>query len=180
MLPWAPAVRARPRLQSRRRELISAPYLDWLLLQCRTKRGKVFVAEADGRVVAFLSVYIESHLTGMLSDITDFAYSSDLIVPERYRRQGVGTALLATAQAYAARAGALHVVLRVLTANEAAISAYPRFGFAEQDMRMLRSVRQVRSARAGLPVPATGAGAPRRSRAQPAQRVPRSRPAPRV
>jgi ribosomal protein S18 acetylase RimI-like enzyme len=130
--------------------------------------------------VAFLSVSIESHLTGMLSDITDFAYSSDLIVSEQYRRQGVGTALLATAQAYAARAGASHVVLRVLTANEAAMSAYRRFGFAEHDVRMIKSVRQVRSARAGLPVPATGAGAPRRSRAQPAQRVPRSRPAPRV
>ena len=48
-------------------------------------------------MVAFLCVWLDSSLSGMISVIKDVAYISDLVVSKRYRRRGIAKALLSQA-----------------------------------------------------------------------------------
>jgi ribosomal protein S18 acetylase RimI-like enzyme len=83
------------------------------------------VAELDGKVVGFASL----RLLHYLGEDAPYAEISELFVLERYRRQGVGQALMAELEARARSAGASS--LNVLTAadNEAAVKLYRAMGF---------------------------------------------------
>lgn len=85
------------------------------------------VAELDGKVVGFASL----RLLHYLGEDAPYAEISELFVSERYRRQGVGRALMAELEAQAHAAGASS--LNVLTAadNVAAGALYRAMGLQE-------------------------------------------------
>jgi GNAT superfamily N-acetyltransferase len=95
-------------------------------------------AEAGGKVVGFLCVWLEPTLAGMLTRVRQVAYISDVVVSAPYRRRGIGTALLARAEAYALSVGASGVLVGVLAGNRRAWDVDRRAGFVEYDLRLLK------------------------------------------
>jgi ribosomal-protein-alanine acetyltransferase len=53
-----------------------------------------------------------------------------LVVAEAYRRQGIGSALIGTCMAWAAKSGATNMRLEVRASNAAALALYHRHGFS--------------------------------------------------
>lgn len=84
----------------------------------------VCVAEAEGQIVAFLS--IEEHHTP-----TDYLYLDDFCVAKDYRGHGIGTDLLKTAEQYATDRKIPQILLHVEKSNSAAHRLYERLGFQD-------------------------------------------------
>jgi [ribosomal protein S18]-alanine N-acetyltransferase len=53
-----------------------------------------------------------------------------LVVDEKYRRQGIGSALIRACKEWAAKAGAVAIRLEVRASNAAALALYQRHGFS--------------------------------------------------
>ncbi len=96
----------------------------------------LFLAEADGRPVGFVTAWLEDH----------FARIGDLYVLESGRRQGTGHALVETVIENLRARGATHLFVN---ANPAALDFYERLGFREQSRNLILplEVRAVGSGR---------------------------------
>ena len=92
------------------------------LLSPWLEEPQVFAARADGRAVGYLELSHEKWNNRMRI--------ANLWVAEGRRRQGIGAALMARAEAEARRAGARALVLETQSCNHPAISFYRRQGFA--------------------------------------------------
>ena len=82
----------------------------------------ICVAEAAGEVVAFLSIEVHREEQAYL-------YLDDFCVSGACRSQGIGTALLRTAERYAEEIGVSAVLLHVEKSNAAARRLYERRGY---------------------------------------------------
>ncbi len=88
----------------------------------RETPDRIYVAE-DGEVVAFLSVEVHH-------DPADHVYLDDFSVTSAYRSQGIGSALIRTAEAYAGQIGSRAVLLHVEKTNPSAMRFYERSGYS--------------------------------------------------
>ena len=125
-------------------ESIADLYLEGLFQRCRECAGELFVAEAGGQVVGFVSV-----LGTCRSDAPDdspepFAYVDDLVVLPQYRGRGYGRALLRRAETYAAAHGRSTLRLRVKGGNRSARGFYARAGYTEYEVELEKEVGQGR------------------------------------
>ncbi|MBD5151774.1 MAG: GNAT family N-acetyltransferase [Oscillibacter sp.] len=98
----------------------------------------VCVAEADGKVIAFLS--IEEH-----HKPEKFLYLDDCSVSRDYRNRGVGTELLKAAERYAKDRDISKLVLHVEKSNIHACALYKRIGFeiADEEENRFRMVKKL-------------------------------------
>lgn len=119
---------------------ISKRYLQDMLDECRSKVGKIFVAEIQGQVVGFVSVRRERDWDSYLSSITDHAYISDLVVLHSYRGQGIGKVLMQKAEEYAIQQGVPVVKIGVLSRNQPAIHLYEQSGFRSYEMVLMKEL----------------------------------------
>jgi len=97
---------------------------------------RVFVAEADGLVVGFLSVEwreLLHHRDGSYAEIMTLAVS------ERIRRSGAGSLLVAAAEEWAVQRGATAVTLHSRLSREGAHLFYERQGY-EKNAYFFRKV----------------------------------------
>ena len=83
----------------------------------------VWVAEVDGREVGFAYAYVLSRIDG---DTSVFLY--ELEVDERFRRQGLGRALVDEARAVAESVGAVKMWVDTAYDNDAAKRTYAAAG----------------------------------------------------
>jgi ribosomal protein S18 acetylase RimI-like enzyme len=88
------------------------------------------VAEEDGAVVGFICVWARVPPDDP-SEVRFSAHVSDLVVLPRFRRRGVGRALLARGEAYARERGAERLRIGVLARNQGARRLYLDSGFRE-------------------------------------------------
>ena len=100
----------------------------------------VFVADMDGQLVGFVNVIVR-----LSSDIPVlvprcFALIENLAVDRKYRRQGVGSALLEHAHSWAVGQGASTVELNVFEFNRGAQVFYRKLGYRTESRRMSRSL----------------------------------------
>ena len=95
----------------------------------RHPHAAVFVAESPEGIVGRLSVARDTHPASY--HVADLG----LMVAASHRRQGVGTALLDQAVAWAQEAGVRKLELHVFPSNEPAIALYERFGFEKEGYR---------------------------------------------
>ena len=95
----------------------------------RFPNAAVFVAEADGRIVARLSVARDQHPASR--HVADLG----LMVASGHRRQGVGRLLLQQAVQWAREEGVRKLELHVFPHNEPAIRLYEQFGFEHEGYR---------------------------------------------
>lgn len=106
-------------------------YFHYLVAQVAATSGTFFVAEEDGRLIGFACVF------GLMPPFTPdedparFTFISDLYVNPAYQGQGVGTALLARAEAYGKALGAPRIELAVHAANPA-MALYTHLGYRQR------------------------------------------------
>jgi putative acetyltransferase len=89
----------------------------------------VFVVDADGRLVARLSLSRDPHPASR--HVADLG----LMVAATHRRRGIGTVLLEEAVSWARSAGVSKLELHVFPWNEPAIGLYESFGFEREGYR---------------------------------------------
>jgi len=98
----------------------------------------ICVAEAEGQVIAFLSM--EEH-----PEQGGFVYLDDFSVSRDYRNCGIGSELLRTAERYARERGVSALVLHIEKSNLSACRLYKRFGFEmmKDEGCRLRMIKQL-------------------------------------
>ncbi len=114
---------------------VTAAVRDWVEESLRDPERAVYVAEADGTVVGLVTVGVRRHFTGELD-----AYVGELAVDATVARRGVGRALMAAAEGWAAERGLVRLTLETGAANAAARAFYGALGYLEEDVRLTRAV----------------------------------------
>ncbi|WP_050008377.1 GNAT family N-acetyltransferase [Butyrivibrio sp. WCE2006] len=82
----------------------------------------IFVSEDNG-VIAYLGVEVHRE------DEKDFVYLDDLSVTEKYRSQGIGSALIHEAENYAKKKGVENILFHVEKSNTEAFRLYEKLGY---------------------------------------------------
>jgi GNAT superfamily N-acetyltransferase len=91
--------------------------------------GAVVVAVDGEDVVAMMCFVLEQPQPYLRAEIARVAWVSELVVDERYRGQGIGTALLEEAERLARAHGVTRLMIGAIIGNHVARKAYERFGF---------------------------------------------------
>lgn len=94
-------------------------------------RGRILLAEDEGRPVGLLVFVVEDDQPFIREDVRRYGQVADLVVAEDARGRGVGRALLEAAEALTREAGLKRLAIGALAANEAALDAYRRGGFTD-------------------------------------------------
>ena len=119
---------------------IGSPYVDYLLNKCVCHEGKIFVAELDNTIVGFSCMWIEEEADSLITNLKRFAYFSDLVVLPKYRRKGVGSALVQAREQYAKSKGLSHVLVNVLWRNQDMRAFITTKGFREYELTYLKEL----------------------------------------
>jgi ribosomal protein S18 acetylase RimI-like enzyme len=120
---------------------IAEAYLRGLFERCETMDGRVFVAEAEGRVIGYACVLGTCRPDGPDDDPAPTAYLDDLVVLPRFRGRGHGRALLQRAEEYATAWARPVLRLCVKGGNHNARAFYARAGFLEYELLLERQLR---------------------------------------
>ena len=111
-------------------------WLEESLDAAETGNGAVLVAaDADG-IAGVISVRASTHFTGERD-----GYIGELVVAERASRHGIGRALVDAADAWARDHGLRNLTLLTGAFNTNARGFYAALGFAEEEVRLTRSIR---------------------------------------
>jgi len=121
---------------------VADTYLRGLLERCQRYDGRIFVAEAGGRVVGYASVLASCREEGPEVDAAPYAYLDDLVVLPAHRGQGHGYALLRRTEAYATAWGSSILRLCVKGGNHPARAFYEGAGFSEYELILERRIPQ--------------------------------------
>jgi ribosomal protein S18 acetylase RimI-like enzyme len=113
-------------------------YLAFLVDRCARLSGTLMVAEVEGRVAGFVSVFGKVPPEEPDEEQAEYAYVSDLVVLPAYRGQGLGRGLLEAAQAFARAHGARTIWIGVLSRNRAARELYQELGFMPYHLQMVK------------------------------------------
>ena len=106
-----------------------------ILETLRSRSARVFVAEADGRVIGY--ILGEIHARRPIYPVGTYGFIADISVTESHRRSGVGRALVETMLAWFTREKATAVELFVADANPTSMAFWRAMGFGEY-LRLLR------------------------------------------
>lgn len=114
---------------------IATPYLDWMQTRVATRDGAILVAETDGVFQGFVACWVmhTDHIIETLES-NRHGYVSDICVLADWRGQGIAAHLLAAAETHLARQGVTRVRIGSLAANQSALSAYRKHGFAPYEV----------------------------------------------
>ena len=115
-------------------EQITDRYLDLMFRRCAEFDGVVLVAEADGAVTGFVSVWTRYRSLEPNDDAAEHGLVSDLVVSAKHRGRGIGRALLRAAEARARQAGADTLRVWVKAGNASALSLYSAEGFENSEI----------------------------------------------
>lgn len=121
-------------------ERMADRYLEHIFTRCAETSGRVFVADVEGRVVGFVSVWARVKSRGIEEREHEYAYVSDLVVLETHRGRGLGRALLGRAEEHARREGATILRIAVLARNAGARALYEGFGFEPRVIELTKEV----------------------------------------
>jgi GNAT superfamily N-acetyltransferase len=105
-------------------ETMADAYLDRLRARCVEAAGRLFVAEQDGSVVGFVSIFSREPFTELDDPPGTYALISDLVVLPPFRGQGIGRQLLERAEAFARESDARELRIGVLAENRVARQIY--------------------------------------------------------
>ena len=94
-----------------------------------------WVAEAYGTVIGFVSVSEEEHWCGEKD-----AWVGELMVDQRFEKQGVARLLIGMVEDWAARRGLGHIRLTTGAANHGARAFYERLGYGLSEVTMTRQL----------------------------------------
>jgi RimJ/RimL family protein N-acetyltransferase len=101
----------------------------WITEMIRREEHLAIVAEADGDVVGNVLVSTERNLP------TEHIATLSICVADGWRDVGIGSALVASAQAWVRERGLRKLALGVFPDNARAIAVYERAGFVREGLR---------------------------------------------
>ena len=107
----------------------------------RNKRGALFVAESDGRVIGTVNVALQGAPDIPIFRPRRFAVVGELVVDQASRRRGVARILLKKADEWAKAQGVEQIELNVWEFNEAAIRCHQSLGYSTLSRRMYKELR---------------------------------------
>jgi len=110
-------------------EAMADAYCEHIHARCREASGQVFVAEANGAVVGFVTILAREPFTDLDDPPGTYAVITDLVVLPDHRRSGIGRQLLECAEAFARAAEAQGLRIAVLAANGVARRLYLRAAY---------------------------------------------------
>jgi len=113
-----------------------AIYGKFLKKQMSSKKARVFVAEADGKVIGHLMVSVKK--LPPVYTIDKEAYVDELFVKPAFRGKGVGAALLREAQKWAKNRGLRELSLTANVKNARAQEVYHEFGFRDLTVKLVK------------------------------------------
>ncbi len=96
----------------------------------------VLVAVLDGRIAGLVSLGQWEHFSGEVD-----AYVGELVTDGAAEGRGVGRALMAAAEEWAAERGLARITLDTGIRNDRARRFYAAFGFEEEDVRLSKRVQ---------------------------------------
>jgi GNAT superfamily N-acetyltransferase len=103
----------------------------------RDESYRVFVAELDGEIAGFATV----HVMSLIERDEPGAVLAAIAVTERFRRRGVGSALVGAVEAHARARGASRLVLSSARKRADAHAFYLRAGFEHTGLRFVKELR---------------------------------------
>jgi ribosomal protein S18 acetylase RimI-like enzyme len=117
-------------------------YIATLNERCAAEKGSILVAERDGELVGYATIFAHVEQKGEFDEIP-FAYGciSHIAVRPTARGLGVGKALMAECEARARAAGRQWLRIAVLADNVDARAIYERLGFRDHLITMEKSLR---------------------------------------
>ena len=104
----------------------------------RSDADVTWVAEIEGEVVGLVGI----HLSQVLAYDGDAAKVSEIVVDDRYRRQGIGARLMEVAEDGARRRGCIVLFLTTAERRKDAHAFYRKLGFEETGRRFAKSLDQ--------------------------------------
>lgn len=108
-------------------------YVERLLQDCEKHKGRIRVAEIEGRIVGYATIMTQVVVDDERDEITySHAYLGDLSVSWSERSRGIGRCLLQDGEAIARAAGAKWLRITAHAANKRACRIYETFGFHQQ------------------------------------------------
>jgi GNAT superfamily N-acetyltransferase len=113
-------------------------YAHFLGTQLDAENAVVFVAERDGRTIAYVFAGIEPLSWKELRHEAGFVY--DIVVDEAERRSGVASALMEAAAAWVRERGVPRLMLWTAAPNEGAHRLFERFGFRRTMIEMTKEL----------------------------------------
>lgn len=122
----------------RDRRAVRAAVLGWVtesLAAAAADDHAVLVADDDGMVLGFVTCAEREHFTGEVD-----GYVGELVVAGGCVRRGVGSALMAAAEQWAADRGLSRITLETGAANTAARGFYGALGYRNEDVRLSKRV----------------------------------------
>ena len=122
------------------------PYLEFMFKRMEERGGVVFVAEAEGKIVGFVCLWLRNPEDELMNVPGEYAHVSDLVVLPEFRCRGLGYELLRTAEEYAHTRGATRLKIGVLARNERARRLYVNFGFEETAVFLTKELGAKREA----------------------------------
>ena len=95
-----------------------------------------WVADEDGAIIGLAGI----HVSASLEHEGDVAKVSEIVVDERFRRRGIGGALLTEAEREARRRGCVLLFLTTAERRKDAHAFYRRLGFEETGRRFAKAL----------------------------------------
>jgi N-acetylglutamate synthase-like GNAT family acetyltransferase len=102
----------------------------------RSDADATWVAEVDGELVGLVGI----HVSQVLAYDGDAAKVSEIVVDDRYRRQGIGAHLMEVAEDEARRLGCSVLFLTTAERRKDAHAFYRTLGFEETGRRFAKSL----------------------------------------
>lgn len=115
---------------------IARRYVEAMLQRCVAYQGRVFVADREGEIVAFVCVLARIPETALDEFNRPHAAIGELFVAPELRGGGLGRQLLELAEGHALERGADRLRVQVLADNAPARDLYGRFGFRPRLMEL--------------------------------------------
>jgi len=104
-------------------------YVPHMLLRCEQCDGIVLVAELNEEVAGYATILAKVRSEEIEDGDIEYGLVSDLVVANKYRKQGVGKELLLAAETYARSKDVKWLRIGVLDANDVANDLYDSMGF---------------------------------------------------
>ncbi|MCP4536222.1 MAG: GNAT family N-acetyltransferase [Chloroflexi bacterium] len=100
----------------------------------------LFVAESEGQIVGFLQAYVQEAPDISLFVPRRYAVIDNVAVEKKYRRSGVGQALIEKAERWARDNEASQIELNVWEFNTGAAAFYDKLGYETARRTMWKSL----------------------------------------
>ena len=115
---------------------IADPYLEQMFSDSERYSGKIFVADDDGAVVGYASVWARARAEDIWEGPAEYGLIPELVVLASHRNRGIGRSLLAESEAYARSHECQCLRISVMAANSSARELYISQGFEEQEITL--------------------------------------------